>query len=137
MDHDLRVLPAEVLHGDKLLEADLRGPADLVPGLAHVSDELVDLRGTEEPWGPAQPGAPSRRCRRAGRDVEQLVNGVRLTGGDHAVIGLLLPEHQPHRLDMVAGETPRSTSERYFTEAGATPPDRSSRAVEGRTMPPP
>ena len=38
--------------------------------------------------------------------VEELADAVRLAGGDDVVVGLLLLEHQPHRLDVVAGEAP-------------------------------
>ena len=36
----------------------------------------------------------------------ELADRVGFAGGDHVVVGLLLLEHQPHRLDVVAGESP-------------------------------
>ena len=42
---------------------------------------------------------------REGR-VEEVADRVGLAGGDDVVVGLLLLEHQPHRLDVVAGEAP-------------------------------
>ena len=39
-------------------------------------------------------------------DVDELLHGVLLAGRDHVVVGLVRLEHQPHRLDVVAGEAP-------------------------------
>ena len=39
-------------------------------------------------------------------DLAELAHRVRLAGGDHVVVGLVLLEHQPHGLDVVAGEAP-------------------------------
>ena len=40
------------------------------------------------------------------RGVEELADGVGLAGRDHVVVGDVLLQHQPHRLDVVAGEAP-------------------------------
>ena len=40
------------------------------------------------------------------RDVDELAHRVLLARRDHVVLGLALLEHQPHRLDVVAGEAP-------------------------------
>ena len=39
-------------------------------------------------------------------DLAELAHRVRRVGGDDVVAGLVLLEHQPHRLDVVAGEAP-------------------------------
>ena len=51
-------------------------------------------------------GAQSSKPATLERDVEQLADGVRLARGDHVVARLGLLEHQPHRLDVVAGVAP-------------------------------
>ena len=38
--------------------------------------------------------------------VDELANGARLAGGDHVIVRLRLLQHQPHRLDVVAGIAP-------------------------------
>ena len=38
--------------------------------------------------------------------VHQLADAVRLPGGNHVVVRLVLLEHQPHRLDVVLGVAP-------------------------------
>ena len=39
-------------------------------------------------------------------ELAELPHRVGLAGGDHVVVGLVLLEHQPHGLDVVAGEAP-------------------------------
>ena len=36
----------------------------------------------------------------------ELLHGVRLAGSDHVVVGCVLLQHQPHRLDVVARKPP-------------------------------
>ena len=38
--------------------------------------------------------------------LHQVANGMADSGGDDVVVGLALLEHQPHRLDVVAGKSP-------------------------------
>ena len=38
--------------------------------------------------------------------LQEFAHRVALAGGDDEVVGLLLLHHQPHRLDVVAGEAP-------------------------------
>ena len=40
------------------------------------------------------------------RQLHELADAVRLAGGDHEVVRLVLLEHQPHRLDVVPGVAP-------------------------------
>ena len=42
----------------------------------------------------------------AERDVHELLHAVRLAGGDHVVVRLVLLEHHPHRLDVILGVAP-------------------------------
>ena len=39
-------------------------------------------------------------------DVDQLAHAVRLAGRDHEVVGLVLLQHHPHRLDVVLRVSP-------------------------------
>ena len=39
-------------------------------------------------------------------ELAELAHRVGLAGADHVVVGLVLLEHQPHGLDVVAGEAP-------------------------------
>src|SRR5579872_4301754 len=38
--------------------------------------------------------------------LDQLAYGARLAGSDHIIVGLVLLQHAPHRLDVIAGESP-------------------------------
>ena len=40
------------------------------------------------------------------RDLDAAADGVGLAGGDHEVVGLVVLEHQPHRLDVVLRVAP-------------------------------
>ena len=40
------------------------------------------------------------------RDLDELTDAVRLAGGDHEVLRLVLLEHEPHSLDGVLGVAP-------------------------------
>ena len=42
----------------------------------------------------------------AERDLAELAHRVGLAGRDDVVVGLVLLQHQPHGLDVVAGEAP-------------------------------
>ena len=39
-------------------------------------------------------------------EIDELAHRMGLAGGDHEVLGLVLLQHEPHRLDVVAGEAP-------------------------------
>ena len=85
----------------------LRFPAELLPGLGGVSDEMVDLRRAHE----RRIGLDVVARLEAGvreSEVGEFLHGVLLPCRDHVVVGLLLLEHQPHRLDVVACEAPVS-----------------------------
>src|SRR6185295_13460966 len=42
----------------------------------------------------------------AERDLDELAHRVRLAGGDDVVVGAVLLQHGPHRLDVVTREAP-------------------------------
>ena len=87
-------------------ERHLRLPAQLLTGLGGVTDEKVDLGRTEElgilphvlvPVGDSDFGEGA---------LDEFFDGVRLARCDHVIVGLVLLEHEPHRLHVVAGVTP-------------------------------
>jgi hypothetical protein len=66
---------------------------------------VVDLRRSEEALvahdmvAVVEPDATERM-------LAEFSDAVRLAGGDHEIVWLVVLKHQPHRLDIVAGETP-------------------------------
>src|SRR4029079_329539 len=58
-----------------------------------------ELRVDEDVLLPIEPSSRER-------DLAELANGVRLAGCDDVIVSLLLLEHPPHRLDVIAGESP-------------------------------
>src|SRR5919108_1964390 len=90
---------------DHLLEAGARLPAELFPGLGGVADEVLDLGGTQKAWIGSHMGIRIHPYVLE-RDPDEVANTVGLAGRDHEVFGLLLLEHQPHRLDVVLGVAP-------------------------------
>ena len=74
--------------------------------LRRVADEQVDLRRAVEALVVADVRLPRLVTGKVERNVEQLADAVRLTGGDHVVVGLVLLEHHPHRFDVVARVAP-------------------------------
>src|SRR5215218_4078119 len=90
---------------DHLLEAGTRLPAELLAGLGGIADEMLNLGGAEETRvGPnvgfgIEPGM--LECH-----PHEVADAVRLAGGDHEILGLVLLEHQPHGLDVVLGVAP-------------------------------
>ena len=92
--------------GDEFFEADLRRPAELLASLGGVAQQQVHFRRTVEARVVVDEGFPVVVAGDPERDFEELANGVGLAGRDHVVIGLVLLQHQPHRLDVVARVTP-------------------------------
>ena len=74
--------------------------------LRRVADEQVDLGRPHEARVLHDVSGPVVDADLGERDVEQLADRVRLAGGDDVVVGLVLLQHPPHRLDVVAGEAP-------------------------------
>src|SRR5215218_3845455 len=63
------------------------------------------------------------------RDLHDLPNGVRLTGGDQEVVGLIGLEHQPYGLDVIGRVAPvplriEVAEVELVLEAGGDPGDR-------------
>ena len=91
---------------DEPMKPRLRGPAECAARLAGVSP-ISKSTSAGRTWAASTttlvpPVEPSP----GERDLAQLAHAVRLAGRDHVVVGLVLLEHQPHRLDVVAGEAP-------------------------------
>ena len=92
-------------HGHEVAEPDLGVPAELAPRLRRVADQQIDLGGPQQ-----------RRVQLdvllgidadvVERQVHELAHGVGLAGGDDVVVGRVLLQHQPHRADVVARESP-------------------------------
>ena len=86
-------------------EADLRLPAEGLAGLRRIAQEDVHLRGAEI----------ARIDLHVLLVVEvelredllgEFADRMGLSGGDDVIVGPVLLEHQPHRLDVVPGEAP-------------------------------
>ena len=73
--------------------------------LRRVADQVLDLGRAQEARVDAHVLLGVEPDVREG-DVDELAHRVRLAGGDHVVVGLVLLEHQPHRLDVVLGVAP-------------------------------
>ena len=82
-----------------------RGPAEHAAGFGGVADEQIDLRGPHQRriddhvLLPVEP-------RVAEGDLAELADGVGLARSDDVIVGPRLLEHQPHRLHVVARESP-------------------------------
>src|SRR5215208_3301234 len=85
---------------DQRLEVRLRAPPELPLGLRGVAHEQVDLGRALERVVDLHVVLP-RDPRLVEGDLDAAADRVGLTRGDHEVVGLLLLEHQPHRLDVV------------------------------------
>src|SRR5215216_6562394 len=90
---------------DQRLEVRLRAPPELPLGLRGVAHEQVDLGRALERVVDLHVDLP-RDPRLVEGDLDAAADRVGLTRGDHEVVGLLLLEHQPHRLDVVLGVAP-------------------------------
>src|SRR5687768_14099359 len=92
-------------HADELLEADSGGPAEASAGLGSVATEVVDLGGSKVSWIDFDVVVPVEVGVSEG-DIEEIADAVGLAGRDYEIIGSVLLKHQPHGLDVVAGESP-------------------------------
>src|SRR5918995_2601721 len=90
---------------DQALERGLRLPAEHLAGLGRVAHQQVDLGGPEEPLVDHHVLLPVE-AHPTERQLAELTHRMGLAGGDHVVVGLILLEHEPHRLDVVAGVAP-------------------------------
>ncbi len=110
---------------DQFLERGAELPSDLLLGLGGIAEEKFDLSGTEvlgidfnqdailivgintnlvDGAGLALPLNGS--ANNGEGTLDELANGVGLSGGQDVVVGLLLLEHAPHTLNVVAGMAP-------------------------------
>ena len=110
---------------DQFLEGGAELPPDLLLGLGGIAEEKFDLSGAEvlgidfnqdailivgintnlvDGAGLALPLDGS--ANNGEGTLDELANGVGLSGGQDVVIGLLLLEHAPHTLNVVAGMAP-------------------------------
>src|SRR6266496_2640363 len=92
-------------HLDQALEGDLRLPAEHAQRLARIAVEVIDLGRPEVPRVDLDVLLPVE-IQRAERDVQALADAVGFSGRDDVVVGLVMLEHHPHRLDIVAREAP-------------------------------
>src|SRR5262249_4595897 len=92
-------------HLNQLFEINPRFPAEYLARLCRISTQRVDLSWPEiapidlDVAPPVEPG-----CRE--RDLDEFAHAVRLSGGNDIVVGFRLPQHEPHRLDIIAGKAP-------------------------------
>ena len=87
------------------LKLTLRLPLQHLHRLGRVAQQQVHLGGAEVSRVDRDVLVPVQ-AQQAEHLVEELADAVGLAGGDDVVVGLVLLEHQPHRLDVVAGEAP-------------------------------
>src|SRR4051794_3537463 len=90
---------------DEVLELRLGLPAELLLGLARVAVQRVDLRRPQVPRIELDVLLPVHVEVRGGLGQE-VAHAVRLARRDDVVVGLVLLEHQPHRLGVVRRVAP-------------------------------
>ena len=89
---------------NKTVEVHLRLPSELRPRLARVTDEIVQLRPTSHELRITSYMVPPVESDVIERNVYEIADAMRYARRDYVVVGLLLLQHEPHRLDVVAGE---------------------------------
>ena len=87
-------------------EVDLAPPAEHPLGLRRVAEQDVDLGRTHELRVLADVGLPVVDADLGERQGQELLDRVRLPGGEDEVVGLVVLEHLPHAADVVAGVAP-------------------------------
>ncbi|TQD77653.1 hypothetical protein C1H46_036814 [Malus baccata] len=92
-------------HLHQLLKPDFRLPTQHLLRLARIPFQIIHLRRPQVPLvdhhvvSPVQSHVPKRH-------LQELLHRVRLLRRHHVVVRLLLLQHHPHRLHVVAGKTP-------------------------------
>ena len=108
-------------HHDEPLEVDLRIPAQDLSRLGRVADQEIDLGRAHERR--VDTTYASVEAHVVEGDLDETLHRVGLARGDDVVVRLVLLEHEPHRLDVVAGEAPVAlrveVAEREFGRARA------------------
>src|SRR6266581_4593876 len=107
--------------GDQLRKTHLRGPSELLPRLARVAEQAVHFRRTEIARVNGHDAAAflvvaafflsfslpaDREPELLRRRVHKIAHAVLLARSDHEILGPLLLQHQPLRLDVVARVAP-------------------------------
>src|SRR5271169_2760856 len=92
-------------HLDQLCEGNPRLPAENAARLDRIAAQRIDL-GRPEIAAIDLDVKPPVEASRGEGELDEIAHAVRLPGGDDVVVGLLLLQHQPHGLDIVAGEAP-------------------------------
>src|SRR3984893_3804611 len=92
-------------HLDQLWEANPRLPVENVARLGWIATQGIDLGRPEIATVDLDMALPVEASRREG-ELDQIAHAVRLPGRYDVVVGFLLLQHQPHRLDIVAGKAP-------------------------------
>jgi hypothetical protein len=92
-------------HLDQLCEGNPRLPAENAARLDRIAAQCIDL-GRPEIAAIDLDVKPPVEASRGEGELDETAHAVRLPGSDDIVIGLLLLQHQPHGLDIVAGKAP-------------------------------
>src|SRR5712691_2596285 len=90
---------------DQLGESELGRPSQFLSRLRGVTLEEVDLRRTPKARVDDDVPLPVE-ARVPERQLDELLHRVGLARGDHVIVRVLLLEHEPHGLDVVAGVAP-------------------------------
>src|SRR5437764_7059878 len=89
----------------KVRECDPRLPAEDLTRLRCIAAQYIDF-GRPEIAPVDLDMAPPVKAGRRKSELDEIPHTVRLPSGDDVVIGVLLLQHQPHRLDIISGKAP-------------------------------
>src|SRR5881628_1779370 len=92
-------------HLDELLEGDVWCPAERSLRLRCIGNQEVDLCRAKEPLV-LHDELPIVEIDATEGNVTKLSHGPRAAGADDVIVRRGLLQHEPHRTDIVAGETP-------------------------------
>src|SRR5262249_26510868 len=92
---------------DKLLEADLRLPANKPACFRWICQQKVYLRRAEELWIYGHMTAPVESDMIEG-DLHKLLHTVSLSCSNDVIVRFFLLQHQPHGSNIIAGKAPIS-----------------------------
>ncbi len=92
-------------HPSQRFERHLRLPAERLPCLGWITEQQIDFGRAEVSFVDFDELFPVE-LERAKYLIQKFANAMRFTGGDDVIIRLGLLKHQPHRLDIIAGEAP-------------------------------
>jgi hypothetical protein len=86
-------------------ERNSRLPGEHFARLARIAEKHINLSRPEIPLIDLDVSPPVQASSREG-ELDDVAHTVRLPRGNDIVIGVLLLQHQPHRLDIVGSKTP-------------------------------